>query len=95
MSTSAGAKQKPAVARIAAGVDGYLEGRDAAVLGAAIARVVGAELMLVAIHPDLLVPTPPESGWKALHKQAEVLLRETRDALAPGARIDWRSRRRV
>ncbi len=49
--------------------------------------------MLVAIHPDPLVPTPPDSGWKALHKQAEVLLRETRDELAPGARItvetDW------
>jgi nucleotide-binding universal stress UspA family protein len=27
-------------------------------------------------------------GWKALHKQAEALLRQTRDAIAPHARID-------
>jgi nucleotide-binding universal stress UspA family protein len=85
--------QPAAIARIAAGIDGYLEGRDAAALGATIARVVGAELMLVAVHPDPLVPMPPDSGWKALHKQAEALLRKTRDELAPGARIkvetDW------
>jgi hypothetical protein len=54
--------QPAAIARIAAGIDGYLEGRDAAALGATIARVVGAELMLVAVHPDPLVPTPPDSG---------------------------------
>jgi nucleotide-binding universal stress UspA family protein len=75
-------------ARIAAGVDGYAEGRDAAVLGALLARVSGAELMLVAVHPDPLVPVPPDSGWKAMHEQANVLLQGTRDALAPGARID-------
>jgi nucleotide-binding universal stress UspA family protein len=92
--SSARSQGKPAaVARIAAGVDGYLEGRDAAVLGATIAQAVGAELMLVAVHPDPLVPMPPDSGWKALHAQAEALLRDTRDTLAPGARItvetDW------
>jgi nucleotide-binding universal stress UspA family protein len=77
-----------ALARIAVGVDGYPEGRDAAVLGAMIARATGAELMLVAIHPDPLVVVPRELGWTVMHKQAEVLLRETRDAVAPGARID-------
>jgi nucleotide-binding universal stress UspA family protein len=86
-------REPAAVARIAAGIDGYLEGRDAAALGATIARAVGAQLMLVAVHPHPLVPTPPNSGWKALHKQAEALLRETRDELAPGAQItvetDW------
>jgi nucleotide-binding universal stress UspA family protein len=74
--------------RIAVGVDGYAEGRDAAVLGATLARATGAELMLVAIHPDPLVVLPPELGWTAMHKQAEALLHETRDALAPHARID-------
>jgi nucleotide-binding universal stress UspA family protein len=78
----------PAVARIAVGVDGYSEGGDAAVLGAMIARATGAELMLVAIHPDPLVVVPRELGWTVMRKQAEALLRETRDAVAPDARID-------
>jgi nucleotide-binding universal stress UspA family protein len=77
-----------ALARIAVGVDGYSEGRDAAVLGAMIARATGAELMLVAIHPDPLVVVPSELGWTGMRKQAEALLRETRDAVAPDARID-------
>jgi nucleotide-binding universal stress UspA family protein len=81
------------LSRIAVGVDGYAEGRDAAVLGATLAQATAAELMLVAVHPDPLVPMPAEMGWKALHKQAEALLRETRDAIAPHARIhvetDW------
>ncbi len=81
------------VRRIAAGVDSYAEGRDAAVLGASLARATGAELMLVAIHPDPLVVLPRELGWKGMHRQAEALLRETRDAVAPDARIgvetDW------
>jgi len=76
------------LARIAVGVDGYPEGRDAAALGVMLARATGAELMLVAVHPDPLVVLPPELGWTAMHKQAEALLRETRDALAPHARID-------
>lgn len=79
---------RDAVARIAVGLDGYREGRDAAVLAATIARATGAELMLVAVHPDPLVVLPSELGWTGMHKQAEALLRETRDALAPGARID-------
>jgi nucleotide-binding universal stress UspA family protein len=76
------------VGRIAVGVDGYQEGRDAAVLAATIARATGAELMLVAVHPDPIVVLPRELGWKGMHKQAEALLRETRDAVAPDARID-------
>jgi nucleotide-binding universal stress UspA family protein len=76
------------VARIAVGVDGYREGRDAAVLAAAIGRATGAELMLLAVHPDPLVVLPRELGWTGMQRQAEALLRETRDAVAPGARID-------
>jgi nucleotide-binding universal stress UspA family protein len=82
-----GDKLRRAVARIAVGVDGYSEGRDAVTLGAAIARATGAELMLVAVHPDPLVVLPSEMNWKGLEKQAEATLREARDALAPGARI--------
>jgi nucleotide-binding universal stress UspA family protein len=82
-----------AIARIAAGVNGYPEGRDGAVLASAIAGTVGAELMLVAVHPDPMVVLPVEIGWAGMRKQAERVLRETRDAVAPGARIvvetDW------
>ena len=81
------------IARIAAGVDGYREGRDAATLASMIARAAGAELMLVAVHPDPMVVLPAEIGWTGMRKEAERFLRETRDAVAPGARIvvetDW------
>ena len=75
------------IARIAVGVDGYPEGRDASVLAAAIARATSAELMLVAVHPDPLVVLPRGMDWKGLHDQAAATLREARDSLAPGARI--------
>lgn len=76
------------VARIAVSIDGYREGRDAAALAATIGRATGAELMLVAVHPDPLVVLPRELGWTGMQRQAEALLREVRDALAPDARID-------
>ncbi len=75
------------VTRIAVGVDGHAEGRDAAALGRAIADAVGAELMLVAVHPDPMLPLPSEMGWKSLRREAEKLLRTVRDAHAPQARI--------
>ncbi|MGZ4195349.1 MAG: universal stress protein [Solirubrobacteraceae bacterium] len=76
------------ITRIAVGVDGYAEGRDATVLGATLARPTGAEVMLVAVHPDPIVVLPREIGWRAMRKQAEALLRQTRDEIAPKARID-------
>ncbi len=81
------------ITRIAAGVDGYSEGRDAATLASMIARAAGAELMLVAVHPDPMVVLPAEIGWTGMRKDAQRVLRETRDAVAPDARIlvetDW------
>jgi nucleotide-binding universal stress UspA family protein len=78
---------------VAAGVDGYPEGRDAAALGAMLARATGGELLLVAVQPEPFVVVPPELGWTTMRKQAEATLRQTRDELAPGARIvvetDW------
>ena len=76
------------IARIAVGVDGYPEGRDAATLGAALARATGADLMLVAIHPEPLVVLPEGMDWTGLHRHARETLREVRDSLAPDARID-------
>jgi Universal stress protein family len=86
-SRRAPAAQRETVMRIAVGVDGYPEGRDAVVLGTAIALVTGAELMLVAVQPDPLVVLPRGMDWKSLHDQAEKTLREVRDSLAPHARI--------
>ena len=81
------------IARIAAGVDGFREGRDAATLASMIARAAGAELMLVAVHPDPMVVLPAQIGWTGMRREAERFLRETRDAVAPGARVvvetDW------
>ncbi len=76
------------LSRIAVGVDGYPEGRDAAALGAAIAKATGADVMLVAIHPEPLVVLPEGMDWTGLHKHAIETVREVRDTLAPGARVD-------
>ena len=92
MSTSAPASgrsssaRRPVIARIAAGIDGFPEGRDAAALGQSLAKATGAELMLVAVHSTAPLPTPPELSYGNLRKQSQVMLREVRDSLAPGAR---------
>jgi nucleotide-binding universal stress UspA family protein len=74
------------IARIAAGIDGFPEGRDAAALGQMIAEAAGAELMLVAVHSVPMLPTPPELSHRSLRRQSQLALREVRDSLAPGAR---------
>ena len=79
-------------ARIAEGVDGWPEGRDATALGAAIAAATGARLMLVAVHYAPLLATPG-ADWRSLHDEAERALAEARIAHAPHARTitetDW------
>jgi nucleotide-binding universal stress UspA family protein len=75
------------IARIAAGIDGYPEGRDAAALASAIARATGAEVTLIGVHPDPLVVLPEGLDWKSLEKQTRATLAEVRDQLAPHARI--------
>ncbi|MGZ4249777.1 MAG: universal stress protein [Solirubrobacteraceae bacterium] len=77
--------------RVAVGVNGYPEGHDAAALGAAIAKATGAAIMLVAVHPDPIVVVPEGLNWTTLHKQAQDTLTKTRDALAPGARLEVRT----
>lgn len=87
-SADQGANSSPSrISRIAVGVDGYPEGRDAVVVAATLARATNAELLLVAVHPYPLVVLPEEANWKSLERQAASLLRETRDSLAPDARI--------
>lgn len=85
-STTSDAGSGPALRRIAVGVDGYPEGSDAAVLGSALARVMGAELMLIAVHANPLVILPDGLDWRSLEQQANQALMDTRDSVAPGAR---------
>ncbi len=85
--TAHGSATPPKLRRIAVGVDGYPEGRDASVLAAAIGRATGAETMLVAVLSDPLVVPLTGLSWKQLHKQAEISLAETRDSLLPDARV--------
>ena len=88
--TGAQSKTAPpakSVRRLAVGVDGYDEGRDAAVLGAAIHRATGASMMLVAVHPDPMIVVPKGMDWTSLHRQARDTLFEARDAFAPKARL--------
>ena len=74
------------ITRIAVGVDAYPEGRDAAALGATLARVAGAELMLATVESPPLVPLPPDMGWKSLREGSHQRLREVRRLFAPEAR---------
>jgi nucleotide-binding universal stress UspA family protein len=76
----------PAIAHIAAGVDGFPEGQDAAALGQLLARATGAELMLVTVLPAPLLRAPPNLSHRSLRRESELSLREVRESLAPGAR---------
>lgn len=74
--------------RVVVGCDGTAEGRDAVVLGAAIASATGAGLSLVGVYPPALFPVPPSFRRAALRTQAEAALRHDRDSFAPDALID-------
>src|SRR3974390_2728780 len=89
---------------IGAAVDGSSSGRDAGGRGSLLAGATGAELMLIAIHEEPLVPIalPGGMSWSAVEEKARTMLAETRDSLAPDARIKvhadvlvWRGLRRV
>ena len=77
---------RPLITRIAAAIDGFDEGRDAAALGQSLAEATGSEVMLVAVHSAALLPTPPALSYRSLRQQSELELRAVRDGLAPGAR---------
>jgi nucleotide-binding universal stress UspA family protein len=76
-----------AFSRIAVGINGLPEGEDALALGAALAEAARAELMLVAVHPDLLVVLPPGMDWISLRQAARGTLSDARKRRAPHARI--------
>ncbi|HUA48792.1 MAG TPA: universal stress protein [Solirubrobacteraceae bacterium] len=74
------------ILRIAAGVDGFPEGRDAAALGHLLAQATGADLMLVAVHSAALLPVGPELSYRSLRGEAERILHEVRESDAPDSR---------
>jgi nucleotide-binding universal stress UspA family protein len=74
------------IARIAAGVDGFPEGRDAAALGHLLAQATGADLMLVGVHSAALLPAPPELSYRSQRREAQRILSEVRRSDAPGSR---------
>jgi nucleotide-binding universal stress UspA family protein len=75
-----------AITRIAVGVDGFPEGRDAAALGHLLASATGAEVLLVAVHSAGLLPAPPELSFRNARQEAQQILREVRESDAPDAR---------
>lgn len=76
----------PALSRIAVGVDGFPEGRDAATLGARLARPADADLLLIAVHPEPIVVLPSGLDWRSQEQMALAALRQIRDKIAPEAR---------
>ena len=73
------------------GVNARPEGRDAAVLGAVLARITGADLMLIAVIADPIVLPPVGVSWKSLRKEAQAGLAQIRDAVMPVARTAVRT----
>ena len=84
-------RNPPVTARLAVGVDGYPEGRDAAALGAAISRATGAATMLVAVHPDRSSPATGRDELDQPPQAGEDALIEIREAFAPEARLAVRT----
>jgi nucleotide-binding universal stress UspA family protein len=91
-------------ALIGVGVDGSSSGRDAVALASLLASATGGELMLIAVHEEPLLEgvVPGEMGWRSVKQQAHAMLAQTRDSLAPSARIvvesdvfAWRALRRA
>src|SRR5436305_917720 len=76
-----------AIRRIGVGVDGYPEGRDAVALGAALAEVTGAELMLINVQIDPMVPVPAELSLTRLREHGETMLKQLRSVFALDATV--------
>ena len=98
------AKACSAPALIGVGVDGTSSGCDAVVLGSLLALPTAAELMLIAVaeEPLMQVVLPHEMDFRRREQQTWAMLAQTRDSLAPDARIVvesdvliWRALRHV
>ena len=89
---------------VGVGLDGYAGGRDAVALASTLADATGASLMLIAVHVEPVYTLGPLEGYdlKSMRKQARARAIETRDSLAPQARVEvqsdvyiWRGLRHV
>jgi nucleotide-binding universal stress UspA family protein len=74
--------------RIAVGVDGSAEGRDAIALGVALAAATGAGISLIGVHPSSWFPVPGDTDRATLRAQALDTLHRERDLLAPRAHVE-------
>ena len=73
------------LAHFAAAVSPYPEARDGVVLGSALTRAAGGDLMLIAIEPDLPLVVPG-ADWRQMRRETRSLLERTQSELAPEAR---------
>lgn len=78
--------QRTVLKHIAAAIDTSPESEDAAVLAAAIAGTTKADLMLIAIEPELPLMIPG-GDWRRMRHETEALLSRVRGSYAPGARF--------
>ena len=72
--------------RIAVGVDGRAEARDAVCLGMMIGKASGGEVMLVTVDTAPPISVPPRPDWTEMRARMGKVLSELADSLAPGAR---------
>jgi len=86
--TNVAAGSEQPFATILVGSDGTGEGQDAVALGAALASITGAGLLLVRVFPTPLFPTPGSTDRATLREQADKGLQHDRDQLAPQALIN-------
>lgn len=75
-----------ALDRIAAAIDPSSASEDAAVLATAIADATDADLILMAIEPELPLMLPG-GNWRRMRRETQTLLSRVRDSHAPGARL--------
>jgi nucleotide-binding universal stress UspA family protein len=77
---------RTALNHIAAAIDLSPESEDAAVLAAVLAAPTDADLMLLAVEPELPLMIPG-SDWRRMRGETETLLSRVRASCAPGARF--------
>jgi nucleotide-binding universal stress UspA family protein len=79
-------QRRSSIRRVAVALGPGPEGRDATMLGAVLARGAGAETVLLAVEPDLLLVLP-DLEYKRVRRETEDMLARTRESMAPSARI--------
>lgn len=76
----------PPMSLIAAGVDGFAEGADAAALATVLARATAGEVLLISVIADPTVLPPVGLKWRELRDQALASVGDLRRRVCPEAR---------